>query len=454
MLGEEARASAVIGLIGVLLLLAFSVSEYDSLLSGISLSNNIRTAVNNAVRASLETGGAGEAVGEVFEGSSLFTGEVESYFKPRRGYYASEFANDVNLSVSFECGTPACTQTLQGGVSFERDFTALVDAACETAADARPVKCRVSFSETRYSAKEPPESFGTASLPLPLHWRDFLNGEQERVLSEINSLQKKNVLEKPFLFWAGKPSQVVSEVVELVALGGIAYGAYSADEIFLFDAQQKYGSKYPDGSASPQEFLSNAKKLAEAKTRRPATEKELAQECSRQMDSQPNAAERGIAKLTALFSGLPICILWSKMGELSSNNLPPVFYAMPEEKSLKERVRLATAIFLLDREAKQGIADVYPAIAAENQFAWLNKTGAQTASQPIQFLKNSRTNFSEIKKRFNADLRISESLMRYFELDGNELRTVGGQRMRAWLKTTRSCDEESCGGTISIESNP
>ena len=208
MLGEEARASAVIGLIGVLLLLAFSVSEYDSLLSGISLSNNIRTAVNNAVRASLETGGAGEAVGEVFEGSSLFTGEVESYFKPRRGYYASEFANDVNLSVSFECGTPACTQTLQGGVSFERDFTALVDAACETAADARPVKCRVSFSETRYSAKEPPESFGTASLPLPLHWGTSLTANKNAFCRKSTACRKRMCWKNRFCFGRASPRRL------------------------------------------------------------------------------------------------------------------------------------------------------------------------------------------------------------------------------------------------------
>ncbi len=458
------------GFASILFLLAWSYYASEWLIADLpaEIASSPNSIIPEAFEESLASGVTVEKTVRAYADSVLPAKEVTESFVFQRDYYENEFTPNLSISITFECQTAACEVRESRFVEFVKDASLRSRTTCiKTTSSAN---CKITFYDT---VEKPAELGFKPKNPLQRELFAALEPEAKRIVSETRELKDKNPLEKAVLFWSGIPQNLASSTITFTARLGII-SHFTGAENHFFQAQQKYGLKYPDGSKTPQEFVSHVKQTFAGKTSSYPSTQAIATACASELES-PESPERGllvskkieeeskktgneivgvhtypsllasgIRKLFAYSASFPACSLTMQLEALARNDFPEssILYSFPESESIEEQVRRAMIVYTLDRYSKKGGFDAFPVISAENQITWLNKTGNTNALERITFIEGAKTDFSGLEKRVGqSGVSLDEELARIFELNGFTL-TVK-RKISAFLKTKRECATNS-----------
>jgi hypothetical protein len=391
---------------------------------------------------SLASGSTVEHAAEAVKGDAKyqqdFIGDDRNH-----AYYATEFVPVLNISVSFECRTPVCevkTANQQNRVEFLENAQLSIKTSCRKTGGS--AVCMVVFDGSSGSAKRLRQS----GSPLFNKLIAKLEPEIEQYEISAAEMKNKNPIEKAVLLWSGEPQKRIITATALTARYGLIASIAHSDLQYFDKAQRKYGLKFPDGSKTPERFLSHAKQIAERIVSKYPTLDETYRACAESLDNAYSDSQglisRGAAKLGVRTQAIPLCQLGTLLNLLGTGYSPetrllPVFDEQEPEEVKVHRAMEAYNLNLLveDRDNRQ-----YPAISAENQIIWLNETNNEKAYERVSFLKNKKTDFSSIGDYLRLrDISIDEELNRALTLDGYTL--TANENIWAYVITARLCGE-------------
>ncbi len=454
-------ASIGMGLLAFAVFMAVGYYESEAALSGFGDGEDVRALLPSAIKTALYSGS------EVEKTMSASPGVVSerdlTYSQLPRVYYAKEFASVLNISVSFECFTNSCEATRSGVVFNERVW---LKARVSCAVQSRIAECKIVFSD----ALKPPAS---SSLPedglyyeSQLHKRiSVYAGDEGKVLSKVSALRSKNQVEKVIDLWSGETYSLASEVITSVASIGVLYGAAESGGQYFYEAQQKYGLKYPDGGVDADAFVSFAENKARNAPAGVIHSKQSLEGFSiSNVLSNPDAPDiysnpdslsglvyRGFSKLLWAKTGKPLSILGPRLAALGSNDFREELtwlLSLPREEKQADRVHRALALYFLSKQPKDEAA--YALVSVENQLVWLNATGEEKAFERLVLNENSRLDFSGFSSWVRPqDLSVSETHSSWFEREGDYLFSTK-KRFSTSIATERNCVEEECVYLIKI----
>lgn len=450
-------AASAIGLLAVAAMLAGSYYFAENIASTSRIFDpySLKDVMQDGVRRAMDSGTAVETVAEVHASGVITEKEIAAGFNPRRAYYAEEFASDVDVSVKFECKTSACSvegKLLKiGGNGFLSART-----ACSKTREAS-AECTVALSD--YTGK--PGDGAPASMDLASKAKNPL---QRQLLVEIDSKiqavmlkQKEFESENPFgkaaSLWEGKPQETVADTIATLADLAVIMNMASGDSGYFFEAQQKYGLKYPDGSESAEEFVESMRRISVPK----AGSTEAEEECLRRLDSDGGFVARGMQRLAAKLAIVPLCLLQKRLDDMGQFRFSwaGALFSFPEDEPIGDKAHRALAVFEFERQRKmrreKGSEDAYPAVAAENQVIWLNRTGNASAAEKITFYKNAAIDFSRLEGyRGFKEISVEREGAYPLRLENNILKA--SENIVLYLKTKRECDGECAYSTVISDS--